>query len=156
MDDHSVKVQLTPKSEAEQQTAIIEGKTSVPLRTFVKLVYERKLGNLLKTEGEEPIILASDLLTDLASAPHDSRQNQAKLTLVTLGCGFLLGVFCFSLVEIVLPLININLTREHYGAFIGILLILVFLVMTLEKMRRRKKDDKVTEAMERLTSLISK
>ncbi len=140
----------------EGSKAIITGKTSVPFTTFVKLVLERKLGNIIKNSGEEPIILNSELLTSLASAPQDSRENQAKLTLVTLGCGVLVGVFIFSLIQIVLPMLGVTLGPKDYVVMAGLLMGIVVLALTLERMKRRKKADKVTEAMERLTSLLSK
>jgi uncharacterized membrane protein len=140
----------------EGSKAVIAGKTSVPFTTFVKLVLERKLGNVLKNSGSEPIIMSSELLTELASAPQDSRENQTKFTLVTLGSGVLLGVFIFSLAQIVLPIININLVPKDYIVIAGVLVGLVVLVVALDRTKRRKKADKITETMERLTSLLSK
>ena len=140
----------------EGSKAIIAGKTSVPFTTFVKLVLERKLGNVLKNSGSEPIIISSELLTELASAPQDSRENQTKFTLVTLGSGVLLGVFIFSLIQIVLPIINIHLVPKDYVVIAGVLVGLVVLVVALDRAKRRKRADKITETMERLTSLLSK
>ena len=140
----------------EGSKAVIAGKTSVPFNTFVKLVLERKLGNVLKNSNEEPIILSSELLTSLASAPQDSRENQTKFTLVTLGSGVLLGVFCFSLVQIVLPILGVTLVSKDFTVIAVGLTGLVGLVLALDRMKRRKKADKITETMERLTSLLSK
>ena len=140
----------------EGTRAVIAGKTSVPFSTFVRLVLERKLGNVLKGSGEEPIVLGSELLTSLASAPQDSRENQTKFTLVTLGSGVLLGVFLFSLIQILLLAFGIASGVRDYGVVAGILAGLVVLVLILERLKRRKKADKITEAMERLTSLFSK
>lgn len=140
----------------EGSKAIIANKTNVPFSTFVKLVLERKLGNVLKNSGSEPIILGSDLLTELASAPQDSRENQTKFTLVTLGSGVLLGVFLFSLIQIILPILGIALVPKDYAVVVGVLLGLVVLVVALDRAKRRKKADKITETMERLTSLLSK
>jgi len=140
----------------EGSKAIIANKTNVPFGTFVKLVLERKLGNVLKNSGSEPIILSSDLLTELASAPQDSRENQTKFTLVTLGSGVLLGVFFFSLVQIILPILGITLVSKDYAVVAGVLVGLVVLIVILDRTKRRKKADKITETMERLTSLLSK
>lgn len=140
----------------EGSKAVIAGKTSVPFSTFVKLVLERKLGNVLKSSSEESIIVSSELLTALASAPQDSRENQTKFTLVTLGTGVLLGIFIFSLTLIVLPIVGITLGAQDYGVIVGGLVGLVVLALVLERLKRRKKADKITEAMERLTSLLSK
>jgi len=140
----------------EDSKAVIAGKTSVPFNTFVKLVLERKLGNVIKNSSDEPIILSSELLTSLASAPQDSRENQTKFTLVTLGSGVLLGVFFFSLMQIVLPMLGVSLVTKDYMVMTGGLVGLVVLVLALDRLKRRKKADKITETMERLTSLLSK
>lgn len=150
--NHDMEVDL----KHEGSKAIIANKTNVPFSTFVKLVLERKLGNVLKNSGSEPIILGSDLLTELASAPQDSRENQTKFTLVTLGSGVLLGVFLFSLIQIILPILGIALVPKDYAVVVGVLLGLVVLVVALDRAKRRKKADKITETMERLTSLLSK
>jgi len=140
----------------EDSKAIIAGKTSVPFKTFVKLILERKLGNVLKNSSNEPIIISSELLTSLASAPQDSRENQTKFTLVTLGSGVLFGVFLFSLMQIVLLMLEITPDAKDYGIISGVLVGLVILVLALDRLKRRKKADKITETMERLTSLLSK
>jgi len=140
----------------EGSKAIIAGKTSVPFSTFVKLVLERKLGNILKNSGSDSIILDSELLTSLASAPQDSRESQTKFTLVTLGSGVLMGVFCFSLLQILLPMLGVTLMAKDFIVIDGVLVGIVILTALLDRVKRRKKADNITEAMERLTSLLSK
>ena len=68
----------------------------------------------------------------------------------------LLGVFLFSLIQIALLAFGIASGVRDYGVVAGILAGLVVLVLILERLKRRKKADKITEAMERLTSLFSK
>lgn len=150
--NHDVEVDL----KFEGTKAMIAGKTSIPFTTLVKLVLERKLGNVLKNSGNEPIIMSSELLTELASAPQDSRENQTKFTLVTLGTGVLMGVFFFSLVEIAVPLLGITFIAKDYMVIAGVLVGITMLVLSLDRLKRRKKADKITETMERLTSLLSK
>ena len=152
----AVKKDLEVDLKMEGSKAVIAGKTSVPFSTFVKLVLERKLGNVLKSSNNESIILSSELLTTLASAPQDSRENQTKFTLVTLGSGILLGVFVFSLVLIILPIFGITFSAKDYSVIAGVLMGIVFLALILERLKKRKKADRITEIMERLTSLLSK
>ena len=57
--------------------AVIEGKTGVPFKTFVALVLQRKVTGLFQEYGNRPVIVESEMLTRLASAPQDNPQNQA-------------------------------------------------------------------------------
>ena len=100
---------LEVEVKTESSKAVITGKTSVPFRTFVGLVLQRKVLQLFKDWGEEPVILSSSLLTNLASAPQDSQENKAHLVTVTLGVGVLLGIFFLAALQagLLLSLIHI-------------------------------------------------
>jgi H+/Cl- antiporter ClcA len=150
--DRNLEVDLT----IEGSRAVIDGKTSVPFKTFVSLILQRKVLNLLRNSGENPIILDSELLTNLASAPQDSQENRTQLVLVTLGTGILTGIFGFSVAQAILLWSNIQLTMEHYLLLAGTLVGLTFLVAILDRMRKRPRGSNITEAMEQLASLLSK
>jgi len=137
--------------------AVIEGRTTVPFRTFVQLVLQRKVLSLFKNRGEEALIVSSDLLTDLASAPQDSMENRDHLVLVTLGVGILAGVFVLATAQIALTALGTGLGIREMLVVAGTILGLGLLAAVLARAQRRKKGtQKLTESMERMASLLSK
>ena len=93
---------MDAKLKTDHGKAIVEGKTAVPFKTFVGLVLHRKVLSLFKQWGKEPVIIDSELLTDLASAQQDSQENKEQLVTVTLGVGVLAGVFVLAIAQIAL------------------------------------------------------
>ena len=105
---------MDAKLKTDQGRAIVEGKTAVPFKTFVQLVLQRKVIQLFKDWGKDPVIIDSELLTSLASAPGDSQENREQLVMVTLGVGVLAGVFVMSLMQLALAPWDIILTLQQH------------------------------------------
>lgn len=142
---------------ADAGKAVIEGKTTVPFQSFVTLILQRKVFSLFKDWGKEPVILGSELLTSLASAPQDSTENRTRLVLVSLGVGILTGTALFALLLAGLLWLDVSLGVQEFlligGGILGAALIIV-LIMRLQKMRR--SSEKILEAVESLSSFLSK
>ena len=147
---------LEVKLKEEKMRTIIEGRTTVPFKTFVGLVIQRKVFPLFKKWGDEPVIINSELLTCLASAPQDSQENRSKLILVTLGVGALVGVFFFSVGQVILIAAGITLGMRDLLLIAGGLVGLTVIVNILDKIRRRGKGENIAEKMEKVASLLSK
>ena len=144
------------KLKTDQGKAIVEGKTAVPFKTFVGLVLQRKVFALFKKWGDEPVIIDSELLTGLASAPSDSQENRSQLVLVTLGVGVLCGIFVAAIAHVVLLFFKINLGQMDYLMIAGALIIVAILASVLSKAHSKAKGQKLTETMERVAGLLSK
>jgi len=142
--------------KTESSKAVITGKTSVPFRTFVGLVLQRKVLQLFKQWGEEPIILSSELLTGLASAPQDSPENRTHLIIVTLGVGTLFGIFALAVGVSILLVLNITLGLREFMLIAGGLAGVAILVSLLAKFQRVSKGQKVADTMEKVAQFLSK
>ena len=153
---------LTPQKPVEvslkidQQRAVVEGKTSVPFQTFITLVLQRKVLPLMKQWGKEPVILNSELLAGLASAPQDSVENRTKLLLVTLGLGTVLGVFLLSSAQLTLTFLNTSLQQREFLIISGGILGLALLTATLGRLQRAPRNDKIEETIEKIASMLPK
>jgi len=150
--NHDMEVDVT----LEGGKAVIQGKTTVPFQKLVQLILQRKVVSLFKESGDEPVIVSSTLLTNLASAPQDNQENQSKLVMVTLGVGILTGIFLFAVGEMVLSSFGIELSQREYMLIAGGLIGLVALAAAAIKINRKKKSTKITDAMESVASLLSK
>jgi hypothetical protein len=147
---------MDAKLKTDQGRAIVEGKTAVPFKTFVGLVLQRKVLNLFKQWGSEPVIIDSELLTDLASAPQDNQENREQLVTVTLGVGVMLGVFVMSVAQIALTPWNIFLSQQHLLMVAGTLFGIGVLVWMLSKGKKKGNSQKMTDTMEKITNIVSK
>lgn len=144
--------------KAGDSKAVIAGKTSVSFKTFVMLVLQRKVTMLFKDWGDDSIIMSSELLTGLASAPQDSQENKSQLVLTTMGTGVLLGIFVLAALQLILlasPL-DFAFNMRELLIITGGLLGIAFLATILIKMKRRNKSEKLLETMEKLSSMLSK
>lgn len=143
--------------KADSGKAVIEGKTTIPFQAFVTLILQRKVFALFKDWGKEPVIISSELLTSLASAPQDSVENRGRIVMVSLGVGILTGISLFALLLAGLVWLNVGLGVKEFlligGGILGAALLIV-LVMRLQKMRRGS--EKIVEAMEGVASFLSK
>ncbi len=136
---------------------IIEGKTTVPFKAFVKLILQRKVDVLFKRSSDDPVIVSSDLLTSLASAPQEKQEDRTKLVLVTLGVGIITGVFVTVAVFLGLMLFRIQPEMKDLGIVLAVIAGVVVLAMLLQKTQKKSVlAEKLTESMERLTDMISK
>ncbi|OGJ57431.1 hypothetical protein A3H22_02500 [Candidatus Peribacteria bacterium RIFCSPLOWO2_12_FULL_55_15] len=142
--------------KVDQQRAIVEGKTSVPFQTFITLVLQRKVLPLMKQWGKEPVIVNSELLTGLASAPQDSVENRTKLLLVTLGLGTVLGVFALSSAQLTLTFLNTGLRQREFLIISGGLLGLAILTVMLGRLQRTQRNDRIEETIEKIASMLPK
>jgi hypothetical protein len=150
--EKDVEVQFKP----ETGKAIIEGKTVVPFQSFVMLVLQRKVQSMFKQWGKTSVIIDSELLTSLASAPQDSMENKSNLVMVSLGVGILGGIVLLAAVEVALDTLHIVITMQHLLILIGIIGGLGLMAYVLMKTQRGKKGEKLLESMESLSSFLSK
>lgn len=134
--------------------AIIEGKTSVPFRTFVSLILQRKVQTLFKKCQDDPIIVGSELLTALASAPDDRQEDRSKLILVTFGMGILAGIFLTVLTIVVLAMFDIRPQDKDLWVVLGIFLVVAAVLIVLLRMQRTQSKQRLYESMEKITDLI--
>mgnify|MGYP007080199108 CR=1 FL=1 len=136
---------------------VIDGKTVVPFESFYRLVIQRKvLGAFSKQWGKQPIIVGSELLTSLASAPGESQENRTNLVLVSIGVGALGGVLVSALVLIALFLLEVTVTVKELSILIGGILGFGLLAVVLMRAQSHKKSSQLLETMEGLTQFLSK
>ena len=147
---------MDAKLKTDQGRAIVEGKTAVPFKTFVGLVLQRKVLNLFKDWGKEPVIIDSELLTDLASAPQDTQENKEQIIMVTMGVGVLIGVFVVSVTQIALIQLGITLGQRELLMIAGTLFGLAVLAWALAKTKRKGRSQKLSDAMEKVAGIVSK
>ncbi len=137
--------------------AVIEGKTSVPFKTFVSLILQRKVQVLFKRSDNDPVIVSSELLTALASAPQDKQEDRTKLVVVTFGVGILAGVFLTVAVFLGLVLFKIQPEVKDLGIVLGVIAGIVVLGILLQKPQKKSAfGEKLHESMEKVTDLISR
>lgn len=147
---------MDAKLKTDQGRAIVEGKTAVPFKTFVGLILQRKVLNLFKDWGKEPVIIDSELLTDLASAPQDTQENKEQMIMVTMVTGILIGVFAMTILQIALTPWEIVLKQRELLMIAGTLLGFGILVWIMSKTKRKGRSQKLSDAMEKLTGMVSK
>jgi hypothetical protein len=137
--------------------AIIQGKTTVPFKTFVSLILQRKVQQLFKQFQDEPVIVGSDLLTNLASAPDDRQEDRASLVLVTLGTGMYLGLLLAAIIVLVLTLLDVPFSVIYTGIAIAALLAVMAIVVIIQKMQnRRGAAQRLYEEMEKVASMVKR
>ncbi len=148
-----VEVEITTNGNR----AIIEGKTSVPFKTFVSLILQRRVQMLFKTNQDDPVIVNSTLLTALASAPGDKQEDKGKLVLVTFGVGILAGVFLAVVALLTLMLLRIQVEMKDLGIVLGVIALVAVLGVLLQKNQKKSAfAEKLFDAMEKTTDLISR
>lgn len=154
MSDQSSELEVSFKPESGK--AVIEGKTAVPFQSFVTLILQRKVQTLFKEYSKESIVVGSDLLTRLASAPQDSRENRGHLVLVSLGLGAVGGVALFSAAQLVLLLSNFPLTWKEHAIIVGCIAGVAALGALLMYVQRMPKSDKLTDTVENVARFLGK
>lgn len=152
MNSSDLEVDLT----SEHGKAIIEGKTPVPFKTFVMLILQRKVTSLFQKWGENKVIVESELLTSLASAPDDGQDNKQHLVLVTLGVGVLFGVLAFSVIQILLLAMQVQMGMRELLLIAGAIVAVGLLTTLLLRIKKRNRGEKVVEALEKVAALLSK
>jgi uncharacterized membrane protein YfcA len=141
---------------SEGGRAIIEGKTSVPFRTFVSLILQRKVQTLFKQCQDEPVIVGSELLTALASAPDDRQEDRGKLVLVTFGVGILAGIFCTVLTFLMLSMLQVRPQDQDLLIVLAVFIIVTVVVGALIRTQRTKGKQRLYDSMEKVTDLIAR
>ncbi len=137
--------------------AIIEDKTSVPFRTFVSLILQRKVQTLFKKCQDEPVIVSSELLTSLASAPDDRQEDRGKLVLVTMGVGVVAGVFLTVAAFAGLMLFDVYPQMKELLIVLAALTFVAVVVIVLQNSQKKKGfKEKLYESMEKVTDLVTK
>ena len=155
MSDHE-NDELEVSFKPETGKAVIEGKTAVPFQAFVQLVLQRKVQTLFKDHGKQPVIVGSEMLTRLASAPQDSQENRGHLVLVSIGLGAVGGVAVFSAVQLVLLLAEFPLTWKEHAIIVGCIAGVAILGAILMRIQQMPKSDKFTESVESVARFLGK
>src|SRR3990167_3993323 len=132
--NHSSNGETEVQFKPEIGKAVIEGKTTVPFQSFVTLVLQRKVLSLFKTWGKHSVIVDSELLTSMASAPQDSQENKSHMILVALLLGIVVGVAFFGVIQILLLLIDTPLGMRELLLIVGSILAMVILAMSVMKL----------------------
>ncbi len=140
----------------ENGKAVIQGKTSIPFKMFVSLILQRRVQTLFKDHQNEPIIIGSDLLTTLASAPDDRQEDRGKLVTITLGVGALLGIFVSCAALMILMFLNIQPTITDLSIVLIVLLSVCLVGMIVQRAQGTTMKQKVYEQMERISDMLSK
>lgn len=141
---------------AESMKTFIKGKTSVPFKTLVKLILQRKVTTLFEHWGQDSIVISSELLTDLASAQQDNQENRQHLILVTFGCGIFAGFFLFAFLQLLLLLGKVQLRVENLLYIIASMVALTLLGWSLMKARQKQKSEHLYDTMEKIANMVPK
>ncbi len=149
--DSDLEVQFKPESGK----AVIEGKTAVPFQAFVALILQRKVTALFKTWGKHPVIVESELLTSLASAPQESQENRSNMIMVSLIAGVLVGVAGLAVVQMGLLFYQVTLGYKEFGIIAGSILLLIVLLYLMMSMQRKPKGEKLVETIESVSAFLS-
>jgi uncharacterized membrane protein YqjE len=151
---HTDSSELEVKFKPETGKAVIEGKTVVPFQAFVTLVLQKKVLSLTKVWGKHPVIIDSELLTSMASAPADSQENKSNMIMVSLMVGALLGITGFAVIQIILLLVQIPLGLEQLGIIVGSIVLVILLLMAVMRMQKMPKGEKMVETIEGIAGFL--
>lgn len=150
----------TPDLEVEisegDKKAFIEGKTGVPFKTFVALVLQRKVTKLFEEWGKSPVIMDSDLLTQLASAPQDNAENRAHLVLTSIGMGVLGGIFGMAVLGALLAVLKQPIGFTGYASIAGSLLVIAALIKVAMQIKKKNRAEKILDIMENVAWTLKK
>lgn len=135
---------------------VIEGKTAVPFQSFVTLILQRKVMPLLKERGREPVVVGSELLTALASAPQDSVENRTHIIIVTFGVGIVAGIFVSAGVELAFINLDVILGPREYLLTMGGIFAVAMLGLALAKIQARRGGERLAETMEKIAGFLGK
>jgi predicted permease len=154
--DNPAGSELEVHFKPETGKAVIEGKTAVSFQNFVQLVLQKKVLPLCKTWGRDPIVVSSELLTSLASAPQDSQENRSGVVLVAFIGGALAGILALALVQLGLVFAGIPFGWRELAIVAGSILGVLLLLYVLIKMQHSiPTGEKFLETMEHVSSVLS-
>jgi hypothetical protein len=155
LEDEGIGV-TTMELRREQPHVVVEGKTTVPFQSFVRLVLQRKVEQLFKEWRNEPLIMNSTLLTSLANAPQESTDDKGKVILTSLILGVGCGIFLSAVILLFLELAGISVDMGEFASVIGIIVVLALLLQIAVRMSGREKRQKLVERVEKISSVIGK
>ncbi len=138
----------------ESGKAIVEDKTAVPFKTFVGLILQRKVQTLFKSYQNDPVIIDSDLLTKLASAPDDRPEDRTKMVVLSLGIGVLMGIFVETAILLLLNALNIQPTFTQLLIILGMLFGLVILGLIIEKIQATNMKQVIYDRIEQIGNML--
>ncbi len=148
-------VKLNIKTPSGEQ-AIIEGKTAVPFATFMKLMLQKKLQPLVKDWQSEPVIISSDLLTKIASAPAESLEDRSKVLLTACVIGFCGGFFVAAFAIVVLGMMGVEIGQKELLVALTVLLVIALVVYSALQVHTRKIKEQFIEKIERIADMFSR
>lgn len=140
----------------ESVKAIVRGKTGVPFKTFVKLILQRKVTVLFEKWGQDPIVINSELLTDLASSPQDNQENTQHIIMVTFSMGVFAGFFVFTLLLFIALLLQVRVQLLGVAYMLIAMGAVMALGFVLMRAKQRKKSELFYDTMEKIANIIPK
>jgi|GEM_PF-391998 hypothetical protein len=135
---------------------IVEGKTGVPFNLFVKLILKRKIQTLFKDWQDEPVVISSELLTKIASAPEDSTEDRSKIIITAMVIGFCIGMFATAVILVGLSFSGIVVGSRELVAAIGVLGLVALAVFAAMKVQTRKAKQGFVEKIEEIAEVFSR
>jgi len=148
-------VKVNIKAPAGEQ-AIIEGKTAVPFGAFIRLTLQRKVQGLMKEWQSEPVIISSDLLTKIASAPSESLEDRSKVLLTACVIGFCGGFFVAAFAIVVLGMMGVEIGQKELLVALTVLLVVALVVYSALQVHTRKIKEQFIEKIERIADIFSR
>lgn len=148
-------VKVTLKTSANEQ-AVIEGKTTVPFSAFVKLILQRKVQGLMKEAQDEPVILSSNLLTKIASAPGDTLEDKSKVILTACVMGLCGGFFLAAAGIVILGMLGITIEQRELLVALGTFLVVALAIYSAMQIQGRKIREQFVEKIERIAEMFSR
>lgn len=148
-------VKVTLKTSQGEQ-AVIEGKTVVPFATFVKLILQRKVQGIMKDWQEEPVILSSDLLTKIASAPGDTTEDKSKVIMTAWVIGLCAGFFLAAAAIVFLGMLGVEIGQKELLVALGVLLVIAIAVFGSLQIHTRKMKEQFVEKIEHIADMFSR
>jgi hypothetical protein len=148
-------IKVAVKSEKGDQI-VIEGKTAVPFSAFVKLILKRKVQGLFKQWQNEPVIISSDLLTQIASAPGDTVEDRSKIVLTAVVIGFCLGAFVMVAGIFILGILGIEIGQKELLFGLGAFLLVAVAVFAAMRVHVGKMRDELIEKVEQVAEVFGK
>jgi len=147
-------VKVTMKDRGDH--AVIEGKTAVPFGSFMKLVQSRKVQPLMKKWQNEPIMLSSDLLTHIASAGGESREDRSKVILTAMVIGLAFGIFITGVVMFFMGILGITVGQRELITVLGVLLVLGLAVYSAMRVQSGNAKQDLIEKVEKISDVFSR
>jgi len=145
-----------PVKTSEGEKVVIEGKTSIPFGSFVKLILRRKVQKLFKDWQSEPVIIESELLTAIASAPEDPMEDKSKVIMSAVVIGFCFGMFLTGLALSLLNMAGITIGQAELLTGLAVLLAMAVAVHIASRIHTRKAKEQIVEKVEQIADLFAK